>query len=205
MEESPHVLLSAKSAELFAKEHGLKIVSPHYFFDERRWDNYKRKKRKEESSPEEKDKGMFIELDPDESHGTVGAVAVDIKGNLAAATSTGGSSFKRWGRIGDSPIIGASTYANNNTCAVSTTGKGEYFMRGVVAFDISAMMEYKGASLQQAADHVIKEKLKDLDGKGGCIAVDKDGNIAMPYISERMYRGYIRKDGEMHVWIYEKM
>jgi beta-aspartyl-peptidase (threonine type) len=133
----------------------------------------------------------------------VGAAALDKSGNLAAGTSTGGMTNKRFGRIGDSPVIGAGTYANNETCAISSTGHGEYFIRSVVAHDISAMMAYGGMSLQEAGDKVIMEKLVQLGGTGGVIAIDKDGNVAMPFNTAGMYRGYVRDDGEIVVKIYK--
>lgn len=135
--------------------------------------------------------------------GTVGAVALDQFGNLAAATSTGGMTNKRYGRIGDSPIIGAGTYANNQTCAVSSTGHGEYFIRSVVAYDISALMEYKSMGVKQAADEVVMKKLVKIGGEGGVIALDAKGNFAMPFNSEGMYRGYIKADGKPEILIYK--
>ena len=138
----------------------------------------------------------------DDSRGTVGAVALDKEGNLAAGTSTGGMNNKRFGRIGDVPVIGAGTYANNKTCAVSATGHGEYFIRSVVAHDISALMEYKGMPLQEAAEHVITEKLPELGGYGGIIAIDKNGNIVMPFTTSGMHRGYVIDDGEIVVKLY---
>ncbi|MCK5620499.1 MAG: isoaspartyl peptidase/L-asparaginase, partial [Candidatus Krumholzibacteria bacterium] len=135
--------------------------------------------------------------------GTVGCIALDKAGNLAAGTSTGGLTNKRWGRVGDSPIIGAGTYANNKTCGVSGTGVGEYFMRGLVAYDVSAHMEYKGMNLDDAAAAVIK-KLTDMGGTGGFIALDKDGNLTMPFNTKGMYRGYMKEAGEPHVLLYEE-
>ena len=135
--------------------------------------------------------------------GTVGCVALDSYGNLAAGTSTGGMTNKRWNRIGDAPIIGAGTYANNETCAISATGHGEYFIRAVVGHDISALMAYKGMTLQAAADEVVMKKLVKMGGEGGLVAVDKDGNVAMPFNSEGMYRGYIKADGKAVIGIYK--
>lgn len=195
MEKSEHVMLAGKGAETFATEQGLAIVSPEYFFTQSRWDSYLKAKANSDS------------LDAmDKKHGTVGCVAVDKYGNLAAATSTGGMMLKKYGRIGDSPIIGAGTYADNNTCAVSTTGHGEFFIRNVVAYDISALMKYKGLSLIQAANEVIMIKLKNQGGDGGIIAVDKNGNIAMPFNTSGMFRGFIKSGGEMKVAMfgYEK-
>ena len=141
-------------------------------------------------------------MEQGEKHGTVGAVALDMHGNLAAGTSTGGMTYKMKGRIGDSPIIGAGTYADNNTCAVSSTGHGEYFIRYVVAYDISALMKYKGLSLEKAANRVIMQKLKNIGADGGIIAVDKDGNISMTFNTPGMYRGYITSDSGPEVFIY---
>jgi L-asparaginase / beta-aspartyl-peptidase len=185
MEQSVHVMLSGKGAEQFAYDLGLEIVDPTYFFDQRRWQQY-RKFLMENVSPLRGDAHS-----QDHKMGTVGAVALDMHGNLAAATSTGGMTGKRYGRIGDSPIIGAGTYANNLSCAVSATGHGEYFIRNIVAYDIAARMQYLGESLKQASEFVILEKLQEMGGTGGIIAVDKDGNIAMPFNTSGMYRGYV--------------
>jgi L-asparaginase / beta-aspartyl-peptidase len=191
MEKSPHVMLSGKGAETFAAEQGLEIVSPEYFFTQSRWDAYL------------KAKTNYDSLDAlDKKHGTVGCVALDKFGNLAAATSTGGMTFKKFGRIGDTPVIGAGTYADNNTCAVSATGHGEFFIRNVVAYDIAAIMKYKGFSLAEAANEVIMVKLKKLGGTGGIIAVDKNGNIAMPFNTNGMFRGYVKAGGEMKAGIF---
>jgi len=191
MEKSNHVMLAGKGAEDFAGRMGLDIVDSSYFFSQRRWDSYMRiKKRKEEEK--------------DNKFSTVGAVALDMDSNLAAGTSTGGMTYKMKGRIGDSPIIGAGTYANNKTCAVSATGHGEYFIRNVVSYDISARMEYAGMTLKQASDELIHQKLKNINADGGIIAVDKDGNIAMPFNTESMIRGYITSSGEMQIVIYEE-
>lgn len=171
MQHSPHVLLAGEGAEQFAKEQGIEWVDPSYFYTEDRYKNLLQAKKQSE-----------------EKWGTVGAVALDKDGNLAAGTSTGGMTNKRWNRIGDSPIIGAGTYANNATCAVSSTGWGEYFIRGVVAYDISAMMEYKGISLEEAAEEVIMKKLPKLGGDGGVIAMDRHGNIVTVFNTPGMYR-----------------
>ena len=191
MEKSPHVMLTGKGAETFATEQGLKIVSPDYFFTQSRWDAYLKAKANADSMD-----------NMDKKHGTVGCVAVDQYGNLAAATSTGGMTLKKYGRVGDTPVIGAGTYAENTTCAVSATGYGEFFIRNVVAYDISALMKYKGLSLTKAADEVIMIKLKNLGGTGGIIAVDKNGNIAMPFNTAGMFRGYIKSDGAMKVAMF---
>ncbi len=185
MENTPHVLLSGEGAEELAAKSGLELVDSSYFFTEQRWKSYLRARENAEK------------------HGTVGAVALDTHGNLAAATSTGGMTYKMKGRVGDSPIIGAGTYADNATCAVSATGHGEYFMRYVVTYDITALMKYKGLSLKEATDGVIMNKLKTVGGNGGIIAVDKDGNIAMPFNTAGMFRGYIMPDTKPKVFIYE--
>ncbi len=175
MEDSPHVLLTGKGAEEFAKEQKLEIVDPSYFKVQARLDAVRRAKEEQKMK----------------KHGTVGCVARDKHGNLAGGTSTGGMTNKRWNRIGDSPIIGAGTYANNNSCAVSSTGHGEFFIRYAVAHDISALMEYKGMTVENASNHVINEKLKTAGGEGGVICVDKDGNVSTPFNTPGMYRGYV--------------
>jgi beta-aspartyl-peptidase (threonine type) len=191
MEKSEHVMLTGKGAETFAAEQGIEIVSPDYFFTQQRWNDYLKVKNRLDSIN-----------NVDKKHGTVGCVALDKYGNLAAGTSTGGMTYKKYGRVGDTPIIGAGTYADNNTCAVSATGHGEFFIRNVVAYDISALMKYKGLPLALAADEVIMNKLKDLGGNGGIIAVDKNGNIAMTFNTPGMYRGFIKSGGEMKVAMF---
>ncbi len=198
MEESPHVLLIGKGAERFSYEKGLEIVDPSYFFDQERWDNYRELLKRQRKGG---DTGMN-DPSPDDMMGTVGAVALDIHGNLAAATSTGGMSGKQFGRVGDSPIIGAGTYANNKSCAVSATGHGEYFIRNVVAYDISARMKYKGTSLDEAANYIINDKLKGLNVNGGLISVDKEGNITMPFNTSGMHRGFVNSEGQLEVKIF---
>jgi beta-aspartyl-peptidase (threonine type) len=185
MEHSVHVMLSGAGASEFAKEQGLEIVDPSYFFTQRKWDQLQDLKKAAE-------------------HGTVGCVALDKKGNLAAGTSTGGMANKKYNRIGDSPIIGAGTYANNATCAISCTGHGEYFIRYTVAHDVSALMEYKGISLQDAANLVIKDKLVKAGGEGGLIGVDKSGNITMTYNTSGMFRAFATADGKEGVLIFDK-
>ena len=182
MEETWHVMLSGDGADKFAKEQGLDIVDPNYFYTQRRWDSLKK---------------IHVE-----KHGTVGCVALDKHGNLAAGTSTGGLTNKRWGRVGDSPIIGAGTYANNQTCAVSGTGQGEYFIRGNVAYDVSAIMEYKGKSVGEAAQNVIR-KLSDMGGNGGIITMDSKGNISMPFNTAGMYRGFRKAGQAPEIFIYK--
>ena len=194
MDKTAHVMLIGAGADKFAKGQGLEIVDPKYFFDQKRWDQYLKGK----------DKSCIQDTNPIlNKYGTVGVVALDIYGNLAAGTSTGGLSNKKYGRVGDSPIIGAGTYANNKTCAVSCTGTGEYFIRNVVAYDISALMEYKGWTVQKAAGYVINEKLKALGGDGGCIALDTAGNYTMPFNTSGMFRAYANSDGEMKVMLFK--
>jgi beta-aspartyl-peptidase (threonine type) len=195
MEKTDHVMLAGKGAEDFAKSMGLKEVEPSYFITPERMESWKKWK-----SASEAGKGKKPALkDP---KGTVGAVALDSKGNLAAATSTGGLTGKMAGRIGDSPIIGAGTYANNNTCAVSATGQGEFFMRNVVAFSLSAMMQYREIPMEEAAKMLVMEQLESQKAQGGLIAVDKNGNIAMPFNTNAMFRGYMKSTGEQEVAIY---
>ncbi|MFP5471145.1 MAG: isoaspartyl peptidase/L-asparaginase family protein [Bacteroidia bacterium] len=199
MEKSPHVMLIGKGAEQFSQEQGLEIVSPDYFFTQKRFDQLQRIK---DTEKQQLDHSAESE-NKDKKFGTVGVVALDKHGNLAAGTSTGGMTNKRYGRVGDAPIIGAGTYANNNTCAVSATGHGEYFIRSVVAHDISALMEYQGLSVNDAANEVVMHKLVKLGGEGGVICIDKFGNVAMPFNSEGMYRGYRLATGETEVLIYK--
>lgn len=193
MEKSPHVMLSGEGAEIFAGLQGIDLVPQSYFFTQRRWDALQRRIEQE---------GTRQSQPPGQEHGTVGAVAMDQAGNLAAGTSTGGMTYKQFGRIGDSPIIGAGTYANNQSCAVSATGYGEYFIRGVVCYDISALMEYQHMPLSEAAQEVIMKKLPVMGGNGGVIAIDAHGNIAMPFNTSGMYRGYALEDGTPVVKIY---
>jgi beta-aspartyl-peptidase (threonine type) len=198
-------MLIGKGAEKFAEEQGLEIVDPSYFFDSIRYEQWKKVVEKENETGQQASwhdtyQDPFIK---DTKFGTVGAVALDQFGNIAAGTSTGGMTNKKWGRVGDAPIIGAGTYANNKTCGVSSTGYGEYFIRLAVAHNISAMMEYGGVSLQTAADSVIMHQLTKLGGDGGIVALDRQGNISMTFNSAGMYRGYIRKTGEGITFIYK--
>jgi beta-aspartyl-peptidase (threonine type) len=190
MEKSPHVMLAGDGAEAFAKKMGVTLVDQKYFYTDERWQELQKKLKTTPAPLSDKDR-----------HGTVGAVALDNAGNLAAGTSTGGTTNKEFGRIGDSPIIGAGTYANNHTCAVSCTGDGEYFIRSLVAHDVSAMMEYKGMPVKDAAQAAI-DKVGKLGGTGGLIAVDKEGNFAMPFNTSGMYRGKVGPDGKISVEIY---
>ncbi len=193
MEKSPHVLLSGQGADAFSRSVGLELVKPSYFRTEKAWNTLQNVLRREQNKDQAKSK---------EKHGTVGAIALDQFGNLAAGTSTGGMTNKRWNRIGDSPIIGAGTYADNASCAVSATGHGEYFIRYAVAHDISALIQYKGLTVQEAGDLVIQKKLKQAGGAGGVIILDRNGNISMPFNTEGMYRGFVTPDS-LAVYIYK--
>lgn len=199
MTKSEHVMMVGKGAEKFAAEHGLEIVDPSYFFDSMRYNQLLNAKEKEHN----KNAVLNDPYPKDKKFGTVGAVALDKFGNIAAGTSTGGMTNKKFGRVGDSPIIGAGTYANNKTCAVSATGWGEYFIRLAVAHDISALMEYARLSLQEAADSVVMKKIPALGGDGGIIAVDRQGNISMTFNTSGKYRGYITKAREGKTFIYK--
>jgi beta-aspartyl-peptidase (threonine type) len=201
MEKSPHVMMIGDGAEQFAKEQKIELVDEKYFFTQRRWDELQQIKKQEQqpAKPSVAAKGYSEPLA--QTFGTVGAVALDKFGNIAAGTSTGGMTNKKYGRVGDSPIIGAGTYANNNTCGVSATGWGEYFIRLDAARDISSLIEYRALPVQQAADMVMK-KVKALGGDGGVIAMDKWGNIGISFNSEGMYRAYINSDGKPVVLIY---
>ena len=202
MEESPHVMLSGQGADLFSQIQGLEIVDQDYFFTERRIKGLKRVQKAEKS------KGVFKTQNEkrflkNQRYGTVGCVALDKSGNLAAGTSTGGMTNKKWNRVGDVPIIGAGTYANNLTCAISATGWGEFFIRAVVGHDISAIMEYKGLSIQEAAYDVIHNKVGVLGGTGGIIGIDNTGNIAMEMNTSGMYRAHMNQEGKLDVKIYQ--
>ncbi len=202
MTKSPHVMLSGKGAEEFAEQNGLEIVSPDYFYTEERYRQLLKIKALEKVEPKHDGKTASVRtMTMNLPFGTVGAVARDKQGNLAAGTSTGGMTNKRYGRIGDSPIIGAGTYADNRTCAVSATGHGEFFIRNVVAYDIAARMKYQDKDLKTAAGEVIRE-LKAKGGYGGVICLDRNGNIAMPFNTSGMYRGYIREKGKANVLLF---
>lgn len=206
MEESVHVMMAQEGAEAFAAQHGLETVENEYFYTERRRRALERVQENEPSeSGDTGDAGTVPPLDPSHKFGTVGAVALDQTGTIAAGTSTGGMTNKRFGRVGDSPIIGAGTYANNETCGVSATGHGEYFIRAAVAHDISARMKHGGMSLQEAANTVVMNELPAMapdGGAGGVIALDAEGNIAMPFNTEGMYRGSVDTEGTLVVRIY---
>lgn len=199
MEKSEHVFLSGAGAMEFAKKMNLEFAPDEYFFVQERYDQLLQAR---ESDQVVLDHGNTRGT-PNSKKGTVGAVALDIFGNIAAATSTGGMTNKKFGRVGDSPIIGAGTYANNNTCAISCTGHGEFFIRSVVAYDISCLMEYKGLSLKEACDIVVYQKLVNIGGEGGLVAIDAKGNIEMPFNSEGMYRAMRKSGGEIYLGIYK--
>ena len=203
MTNSEHVLLSGKGAELFAKEHNIELVDPSYFFTQNRFDALQRTLAKEKSSSSNKT-AFYDPFIKDDKYGTVGCVALDKNGNIAAGTSTGGMNNKRYNRIGDSPIIGSGTYANNATCGVSSTGWGEYFIRGQVAYDVSAQIEYAGKDLESAAKNVIQDKLTNLGGTGGIVALDKFGNPSMEFNTEGMYRAYMNDKGQLTLGIYKE-
>lgn len=205
MEKSEHVTMAGVGAEQFAKQVGLEIVDPSYFYTKERWDGLQEAKKEDSTKAvldHNKKAALLGTTNPDYKFGTVGCVALDKKGNLAAGTSTGGMTNKKYGRIGDSPIIGAGTYANNNTVAVSCTGWGEYYIRNVVAFDVSALMDYKGLSVKEATKTVL-DKVEKMGGDGGMIALDKNGNIAMPFNTAGMYRASITENGEIEILIYK--
>jgi len=204
MENSPHVMMAGNGAETFAKEQNLDIVLPEYFKTQNRLNTLKRVIKKEQEKTKHKTTAFYNADIKDSKFGTVGCVALDKKGNLAAGTSTGGMTNKRYGRVGDVPVIGAGNYANNATCAVSGTGWGEFFIRATVAHDISALMEYKGLSLDAAAKEVIQRKIPDLGGNGGVIGVDKNGNMVMEFNTAGMYRASMNDKGEITVGIYSK-
>jgi len=190
MEESEHVLLSGKGASKFAKLQGLEIVDSNYFFNQKRWDYLQKILHKE------------IKMKQSDKHGTVGCVALDVNGNITAGTSTGGMTNKKFGRIGDSPIIGAGTYANNQTCGISCTGHGEFFIRLAVAKDISNMIEYNNVKLEEAGNQMI-EKLNKIGGKGGFIGIDKYGNIIMNMNTSGMYRACSGSNTKTETFLYK--
>ncbi|NVJ51232.1 MAG: isoaspartyl peptidase/L-asparaginase [Gammaproteobacteria bacterium] len=211
MEQSNHVMLSGPRAEEFAQSVGFDFVDPKYFYTERRWQQLQKvlqespdEVRLSEQAHDQVSAAKSDTIWPDDNKfGTVGAVALDKDGNLAAATSTGGMTNKKFGRIGDSPIIGAGTYADNQACAISATGHGEYFIRAAVAHDICARVMYQGVSLQQAADAVIQQKLKVMTAEGGIVGMSKAGDVVFSFNSSGMYRGYINVKGELKTAIYQ--
>ncbi|MBT8048511.1 MAG: isoaspartyl peptidase/L-asparaginase [Xanthomonadales bacterium] len=195
MTDSAHVMLMGDGAERFARDHGLQFEDDGYFFTEYRWQQLQKARAAGGDT-------TWLSETPDQWFSTVGAVALDAQGNLAAATSTGGMTNKRWGRVGDSPIIGAGTYADNRSCAVSATGHGEYFIRATVARDICARVQYTGADLAAAADQVVNRQLVEMGGSGGIIAVDPAGNIALTFNTPGMYRASVDSLGNVYVAIY---
>ena len=197
MDKSYHVFLAGEGAMQFAKRSGYTIENEDYFYDEVRYQQW-------QGIKDSEDFQLDHSVKKDGKFGTVGAVACDQEGNIAAATSTGGMTNKKWGRVGDSPMIGAGNYANNKTCAVSCTGSGEYFIRGVVAYDVSCLMEHKGLSLEAATNEVIHKRILEIKGDGGLIAVDTYGHIAMPFNTEGMYRACKSSNGEAEISIYKK-
>ena len=196
MEKSDHVFLAGEGAMQFAKSNGFKIEDEAYFYDALRYQQWQDIKGSDSFQ-------LDHSVKKDSKFGTVGAVACDQEGNIAAATSTGGMTNKKWGRVGDSPMIGAGNYANNKTCAVSCTGSGEYFIRGVVAYDVSCLMEFKSMSLKEASEEVIHRRILELGGDGGLIAIDAKGNIAMPFNTEGMYRAFKTSEGDKEISIYK--
>ncbi|MGB3183833.1 MAG: isoaspartyl peptidase/L-asparaginase [Cyclobacteriaceae bacterium] len=207
MTGSPHVMLTGEGAEQFATESDLEMVDNRYFYSENRYDQLRKIKEREKAEEDGDAEGSIkLKAHPetaDEKFGTVGCLALDKNGNLAAGTSTGGMTNKKYGRVGDSPVIGAGTYANNMTCAVSATGHGEYFIRSVAAYDVSALMGYSDMNVKQAAGAVI-EKIGTMGGTGGLIALDAEGNIAMPFNTAGMYRGYMKSDSDVETLIYKE-
>lgn len=205
MEKSGHVMMVGDGAETFGKLHGIDTADQSYFYTERRWKELQiRRAVEQKDSVKKSSSGHIINREMPPSMGTVGAVAVDKSGNLAAANSTGGTTNKRYGRVGDTPIIGAGTYANNRTCAVAATGTGEYFIRTVAAYSVHALIEHARMSLQQAASTVVMEQIGALGGDGGLIAMDVDGNIAMVFNTEGMYRGSIDTSGQIRIQLYKE-
>ncbi|MDQ3190809.1 MAG: isoaspartyl peptidase/L-asparaginase [Bacteroidota bacterium] len=201
MENTPHVLLCGSGAEDFARKMNVVFMPDAYFFTQHRFDQYLAVYKTDQVQLDHTEGTTDL---PNPYIGTAGAVALDMDGNIAAATSTGGMTNKKFGRAGDSPLIGAGTFANNATCAISCTGHGEYFIRSVVAYDVSCLMEYKGMNLEAASNYVVNNKLKLIGGEGGLIAVDARGNVALPFNSEGMYRGYKRNDEDFVIGIYKE-
>jgi len=205
MEKSEHVVMVGTGAEQFAKEAGLEIVDPTFFWTQDRWNGLQRILQEDsmKTALDHDDKTAKLGVENrDHKFGTVGCVALDRNGNLAAGTSTGGMTNKKYGRVGDSPIIGAGTYANNKTAAISCTGWGEFFIRNVVAYDLSALMEYKGLTIGEAGQAVV-DKVDAMGGDGGLIALDAQGNVTMPFNTAGMYRGTVSEEGKITVEIYK--
>ncbi|MCC6372130.1 MAG: isoaspartyl peptidase/L-asparaginase [Bacteroidia bacterium] len=196
MQQSEHVFMAGHGAEEFARKVKAEFMPDDYFFVQMRYDQYLQAKQSDTIQ-------LDHTVDKEKKFGTVGAVALDLSGNTAAGTSTGGMTNKKHGRVGDTPVIGAGTYANNITCAISCTGHGEFFIRSVVAYDISCLMEYKGLSLKEACDVVVMNKLVKIGGEGGLVALDAKGNIELPFNSEGMYRAKKSSNSELFVGIYK--
>ncbi len=205
MNNSGHVFLSGKGANDFALKQGIKLEADEYFYSQFRYDQWKAMRDSDMYSLDHTHQQGIEELMKDKKFGTVGAVACDMYGDVAAATSTGGMTNKRYGRIGDSPVIGAGTYANNKTAAISCTGHGEIFIKAVAAHDVSCLMEYKGLSIQEACEEVVMNKLVEMKGEGGMIAVDGKGNFSMVFNSAGMYRGMMNSEGEKQLGLYDKI
>jgi len=203
MLKSNHVILAGKGANDFAKGLGIKMEPDEYFFSQYRYDQWKKLSESESYALDHSSSDDASEVTSNRKFGTVGAVACDSNGNLAAATSTGGMTNKKYGRIGDTPLIGCGTYANNRSCAISATGHGEPFIRAVASYDVACLMEYRGLSLEDAMRVVVFEKLPAIEGEGGLIGVDAQGNCAMLFNSEGMYRGYRKSDGSQEIAIYK--
>ncbi|HEU4453614.1 MAG TPA: isoaspartyl peptidase/L-asparaginase, partial [Longimicrobium sp.] len=207
MEKSPHVMMIGEGAESFAREQGITMVDPSYFVTDARrrsWERMRQQDSLRADSVRRARGGAMYSVPDERKYGTVGAVALDRRGNLAAGTSTGGMMMKRWGRVGDVPIIGAGTYANNRSCAVSATGHGEFFIRNTVAHSICALMEYGGMPLQAAADSIVMRQLVKQGGDGGIIAMDRQGNWTLTFNSAGMYRGRVGADGRPQVAIFRE-
>lgn len=202
MEKTDHVLLVGPGAEEFAKDAGLEIVDPQYFWTEKQQLRLEEEQQKLQQQKKQQAQVAPMHAPVLSKYGTVGAVALDAQKNLAAATSTGGTTNKKYGRVGDSPVIGSGTYADNETCAVSCTGHGEFFMRWVAGYDVSALIKYAKMNVVTAADLVINKTLRSVGGSGGLIALDANGNCALPFNTEGMFRGCVTKSGDIHVAIF---
>jgi beta-aspartyl-peptidase (threonine type) len=201
MDNSSFVFLNGEGAEKYAKDKGFELVDANYFFVEKRWNEMLKIRDSSKTMLDNEGRGDIREIDQDNKYGTVGCVVLDQYGNLAAGTSTGGITNKKYNRIGDSPLIGAGTYANNETCAISCTGHGEDFIRLVLGHQVHSLMKYDHKSIQKAADYVIQKELTEIKGRGGLIAIDKKGNIAFSFNTNGMFRGYINKKGEKYIGI----
>jgi len=204
MDSSSHVMLSGKGAEIMAAKYGIEMVDSSYFFTEKRMNQLKKIQGKEQTQLDHTAFLIKNELIDDHKYGTVGAVAIDKNGNIAAGTSTGGMTNKKYGRIGDSPIIGAGTYANNLTCGISSTGSGEYFIRTVAAHEVSNLIQYKKVSPSEALHEVLFNQIGKLGGEGGMILLDKNGDVYWDFNSSGMFRGYKKSNGDTKIEMFEK-